>query len=92
MPRREHCADHLLLLGEMLDAATHYVALCDASLNDEEIVMVQLAYEQIASLQNRIARLSKKLDELDQRVRDKLTQLSGGQTAQPKRRTKGAGS
>jgi hypothetical protein len=36
MPRREHCADHLLLLGEMLDAATQYVALCDTSLEDEE--------------------------------------------------------
>jgi chromosome segregation ATPase len=91
MARREHCADHLLLLGEMLDAATEYIAFCDATLKDEETAMVQLAYEQIASLQNRIARLSKKLDDLDHRVRAKLTELSGGPTSQPKRRTKGAG-
>jgi hypothetical protein len=92
MARREHCADHLLLLGEMLDAAAEYIAFCEATLKDEEIAMVQLAYEQIASLQNRIARLSKKLDELDHRVRAKLTQLSGGPISPPKRRTKGAGS
>jgi hypothetical protein len=91
MPRQEHCADHLFMLGEMLDAATEYVALCDAALQDDETAMVQLAYEQIPSLQSRIARLGKKLDELDRRVRNKLTQLSGGSSAQSKRRTKGAG-
>ena len=92
MPRREHCADHLLLLGEMLDAATQYVALCDTSLEDEETAMVELAYEQISSLQNRLGRLSKKLDELDHRVRNKLAQLSERPGPRTKRRSaKGAG-
>ena len=92
MPRREHCAGHLLLLGEMLDAATQYVALCDTSLEDEETTMVELAYEQISSLQNRLGRLSKKLDELDHRVRNKLAQLSERPGPQTKRRSaKGAG-
>jgi hypothetical protein len=90
MTRREHCADHLLLLGEMLDAATQYVTLCDATLKDEDTAMVELAYEQIASLQNRIARLAKKLDELDHRVRTKLQQISGA-PQQKKRSAKGAG-
>ncbi len=87
MPRPEHCADHLLLLGEMLDAATEYLALCDASLENEETEMVELAYEQISTLQNRILRLGKKMDELDHRVRNKLTQLSGRPGHQAKRRS-----
>ena len=93
MPRREHCADHLVLVGEMLDAATEYMAFCDASLENEETEMVELAYEQISALQNRILRLSKKMEELDHRVRNKLTQLSGQPGPQTKRRSaKGSGS
>jgi hypothetical protein len=91
MPRREHCADHLLLVSEMLDAATEYMALCDASLENEETEMVELAYEQISALQNRILRLSKKMEELDHRVRNKLTQLSG-QPGQPTKRRSAKGS
>jgi hypothetical protein len=91
MPRREHCADHLVLVGEMLDAATEYMALCDASLENEETEMVELAYEQISSLQNRILRLSKKMEELDHRVRNKLTQLSG-QPGHPTKRRSAKGS
>ena len=87
MPRREHCADHLLLLGEMLDAATEYMALCDASVENEETEMVELAYEQILSLQNRILRISKKMEDLEHRVRNKLTQLSGPPAHPTKRRS-----
>jgi hypothetical protein len=93
MSRRERCADHLLLVGEMLDAATEYMALCDASLENEETEMVELAYEQISALQNRILRLSKKMEELDHRVRNRLTQLSGQPGHTTKRRSaKGSGS
>lgn len=92
MPRREHCADHLVLVSEMLDAANEYMALCDASLENEETEMVELAYEQISRLQNRILRLSKKMEELDHRVRNRLTQLSGQPGHPTKRRSaKGSG-
>jgi hypothetical protein len=87
MPRRERCADHLLLVGEMLDAATEYMALCDASLENEETEMVELAYEQISTLQNRILRLGKKMEELDHRARNKLMQLSGQPRHPTKRRS-----
>jgi molecular chaperone GrpE (heat shock protein) len=77
----------------MLDAATEYMALCDASLENEETEMVELAYEQISALQNRILRLSKKMEELDHRLRNRLTQLSG-QPGHPTKRqsAKGSGS
>jgi molecular chaperone GrpE (heat shock protein) len=63
------------------------MALCDASVENEETEMVELAYEQISALQNRILRLSKKMEELDHRVRNKLTQLSGQPGQQTKRRS-----
>jgi molecular chaperone GrpE (heat shock protein) len=77
----------------MLDAATEYMALCDASLENEETEMVELAYEQISALRNRILRLTKKMEELDHRLRNRLTQLSG-QPGHPTKRqsAKGSGS
>jgi hypothetical protein len=83
MSRRQSCADNLVLLGEMLEAATEYISLCDDSLKDDDAPMVQLAYQEISPLRNRAARLCKKLEELEKRVGTALARLSG---LAPKRR------
>lgn len=75
MPRQKYCADNLHLLGEMLDVAAQYIGLCDDVLNEEDKSMVELAYEQIHPLKDRTVKLRKKLEELEKRVRNKLTQL-----------------
>jgi hypothetical protein len=89
MPGRQYCADKLFLLGETFDAAAQYIDLCDAVLNEEDVSMVQLAYEQISPLKNRAARLGQKLEELEKRVANKLVQLTQptGLKTQPKRRS-----
>jgi hypothetical protein len=75
MPRRQYCADNLFLLGEMLDVAAQYIGLCDDVLNEEDKPMVELAYDQIRPLKGCAVKLCKKLEELEKRVRNKLTQL-----------------
>jgi hypothetical protein len=75
MPRRQYCADNLFLLGEMLDMAAGYIGLCDEVLNEEDKPMVELAYDHIHTLKRRTVKLLKELEELEQRVKNKLTQL-----------------
>jgi hypothetical protein len=75
MPRRQYCADNLLMLGEMLDVAAQYIGLCDDVLNEEDKPMVELAYDQIHPLKERTVKLRKQLEELEKRVQNKLTQL-----------------
>jgi hypothetical protein len=75
MPRRQCCADNLFLLGEMLDVAAQYIGLCDDVLNEEDKPMIELADDQIHPLKGRAVKLCKKLEELEKRVRNKLTQL-----------------
>ena len=75
MPRRQYCADNLFMLGEMLDVAAQYIGLCDDVLDEEDKLMVELAYDQIHPLKDRSVKLCKKLEELEKRVRNKLTQL-----------------
>jgi len=50
--------------------------------------MVELAYEQIHSLKDRTVNLRKELEELEKRVRNKLTQLGdrNGLKTEPRRR------
>jgi hypothetical protein len=88
MPRRQCCADNLFLLGEMLDGSAQCIGLCDDVLNEEDKSMVELAYEQIHPLKERTVKLRKKLEELEKRVRNKLTQLGDGNTLKtgPRRR------
>jgi hypothetical protein len=57
----------------MLDAAAQYIGLCDDALKGEDKPMVELAYDQIHPLKDRT--VGKKLEELEKRVRNKLTQL-----------------
>jgi len=75
MPRRQYCADNLLLLGEMLDVAAQYIGLCDDVLIEEDKLMIDLAYDQIHPLKDRTVKLGRKLEELENRVLSKLTQL-----------------
>jgi hypothetical protein len=63
------------MLGEMLDVAAHYIDLCDDALNEEDKPMVELAYDQIHPLKGRRVKFCKKLQELERRVRKKLTQM-----------------
>ena len=59
----------------MLDVAAQYIGLCDDVLNEEDKPMVELAYHQIHPLKDRTVKLGRKLQELEKRVRSKLTQL-----------------
>jgi hypothetical protein len=59
----------------MLDAAAQYIGRCDDALTREDRPMVELAYDQIRPLKNRTVKLGRKLEELEKRVRNKLTQL-----------------
>jgi hypothetical protein len=85
MSRRQYCADNLFLLGEMLDMAAGYISLCDEVLNEEDKPMVELAYDHIHLLKKRTVKLGKELEELEQRVKDKLAQLSHSKTEQKRR-------
>jgi hypothetical protein len=84
MPRRQFCADQLILLGEMLDASNEYLHLCDAGMDGEPQNMIALAYDQLHSLSQRSARLSLELTELETRMRRKMFVRSGGETDLPK--------
>jgi hypothetical protein len=74
--QQQHCADKLLLVTEMLQAATEYLTACRGLLNDEDNLMARLAYEQVLTLRNRVGHLSKKVDALEAELRGKLTESS----------------
>ena len=88
MPHRQYCANNLFLLGEMLDMAAGYIGLCDEVLNEEDKPMVELAYAHIHPLKKRTVKLLKELEELERRVKNKLTQLGDQKASKtgPKRR------
>jgi hypothetical protein len=90
MPRREFCADQLLLLGEMLDASNEYLHLCDSGMEGEPQSMIALAYDQIHSLSQRSARLSVELTELEKRMRRKMFVRRKGDTDPPKLKERSA--
>jgi hypothetical protein len=82
MPRPRSCVDHLILLGEMLDAACQYLKLCDSGIDGEPQGMIALAYDQLHPLSQRSARLSAELTELEQRTRRKFR---GGDEPSPQK-------
>jgi hypothetical protein len=84
MPRREFCADQLLLLGEMLGAANEYLHLCDSGMEGEPQSMIALAYDQLHSLSQRSARLTVELTELEKRMRRKMFVRREAETDPPK--------
>jgi hypothetical protein len=86
MLHRQYCAENLFLLGEMLDMAAGYISLCDEVLNEEDKPMVELAYDRIHPLKKRTVKLGKELEELEQRVKKKLTQLGDQKASQAARK------
>ena len=81
-----------MLVGEMVDAATQYLSACDASVGDEDAGMIGLAYSQIAPLTGRVLRLSKRLEELEKRLKHRLAQEPGSPPPHSRRRIARAGS
>jgi hypothetical protein len=74
---QEHCADKLLLVTEMLQAAAEYLTACRTLLNDDDQMMARLAYEHILTLRNRVNLLGKKVDTLEADLRRKLLNSAG---------------
>jgi hypothetical protein len=85
---QQHCADKLLLVAEMLQAAAEYLTTCSTLLDDEDHLMARLAYEQVLNLRNRVALVNKKIDGLEAELRRRLTE-SGAES--PAARSKRAG-
>jgi hypothetical protein len=61
-------ADNLVLFGEMLKVASEYIDRCEELLGHEQAFMVELAHHQLYSL-------SKRLNQLELRLRDLEVQL-----------------
>ena len=83
MPRTQCCADHLILLGEMLDAACEYLKLCDSAMDREPQGVIALAYDQLNPLSQRSARLSVELTRLEKRMQRKLFLRGGDEPGPP---------
>jgi uncharacterized protein Yka (UPF0111/DUF47 family) len=78
---RQHCVDKLLLVTEMLQAATEYLTVCRSLLDDEDNLMARLAYEQILNLRNRVAHVDRKIDGLEAELRRRLTESASASAA-----------
>lgn len=69
MGRDTNSADHLVLLGEMVEMASGYADQCEQALEHDEAFMLRLAYDQIFYLRKRVARLDEKLLNLEDSIR-----------------------
>jgi hypothetical protein len=73
MPGQPLCADNLLLLGEILKAASQYIDQCDEMMEEEnDPRMLALACDQVLPLIEEIEGLRKKLIALESRMLKKL--------------------
>jgi hypothetical protein len=72
MGQQEHCADKLLMVAEMLEAASEYLTVCRGLPDDQDPVMARLAYEHVLNLKNQLGQLNRKLDALEMDLRRKL--------------------
>lgn len=73
MPGQPLCADNLLLLGEILKAASQYIDQCDEMMEEEnDARMLALACDQVLPLIEDIEGLRKKLIALESRMLKKL--------------------
>lgn len=88
--QQQHCADKLLLVTEMLQAAAEYLTVCRGLLDDEDNLMARLAYEQVLTLRNRVVHLNKKIDALEAELRRKLTESIAGNTVAKTKRAGGS--
>jgi hypothetical protein len=71
---QQHCADKLLLVNEMLEAAGDYLTVCRGLLDDEDSIMARLAYDHVLGLRNHVGQLTKKIDGLEAELRRILTE------------------
>lgn len=72
MTERQFCADKLLLVTEMLKAASEYLHDARGMCQDGDPTMTRVAYDHVLSLRDRIRVLDKKIHELETDLRVKL--------------------
>jgi len=72
MPKQPMCADHLFLLGELLQGAGEYVARSRHHAEDEDRFMIELAREQIPHLRLSLRNMERSLAELDGHLKLRL--------------------
>ena len=72
MTERPFCADKLLLVTEMLQAAGEYLREARSSCQDGDGTMMRLAYDHVLNLRDTIRVLEKKIHELEGELRVKL--------------------
>jgi hypothetical protein len=86
MTEQQYCADKLLLVTEMLQAAGEYLNSARATCREEDRTMMRLAYDHVLNLRDQIRSLDKKVNELEGDLRIKL----GGTPAGASRKSKAA--
>jgi hypothetical protein len=89
MGRDTNSADHLVLLGEMVEMASGYADQCEESLEHDEAFMVRLAYDQLFYLRKRIAKLDEKLLNLEESIRAKAKEPSRPSSRAPRHHARG---
>ena len=72
MTERPFCADKLLLVTEMLQAAGEYLREARTACQDGDGTMTRLAYDHVLNLRDRVRALEKKIHELEGELRVKL--------------------
>ena len=72
MTERPFCADKLLLVTEMLQAASEYLHEARSVCQDGDGTMMRLAYDHVLNLRDRIRVLDRKIHELEGELRVKL--------------------
>src|SRR6266436_10217946 len=69
------CAENLLLLGELLQGAVECVRRCQETFDEEHGPMVELACEEIPQLRQMVETISRKLNQLEGRLRKKCAMV-----------------
>jgi len=70
--QQEHCADKLLMVAEMLEAASEYLTACRSLSDDQDPIMSRLAYEHLLTLKNQLGQLNRKIDALETDLRRRI--------------------
>ena len=86
MTERQFCADKLLLVREMLQAARQYLQEARESCEDGDRTMLRLAYDHLLDLRDAVRVLERKVNDLEVHLRVKL----GGTPPGAARKSKGA--
>ena len=71
MTERQFCADRLLLVTEMLQAASEYLHEA-RRMSQDDPTMTRVAYDHVLNLRDRIRLLDKKIHELEADLRVRL--------------------